>query len=1184
MTETQADEVGLQISRSSVKTMEDIPFSVYAPGANRIEIHWKDDDVWGWDGSSSSGSYRYSNTGTYQVFARAYYPDNENDYADSDLITVTVTSNGQQVPIDLSSVPPYLTAGQDATITVPWTAGADMCWEIYPDRDFDNQEQQPDYWSYNDRPLNQTVPGDELSAGNTLHLKVWADAVNYEHNHQELRIPIIEDQTCVDVDAEISVFPDTILTEQSTEVTVTFDDGKYTKIQFFDGTNFWNEESIGRNDTEWTAEPGFGNSGTYKLYARLLDAYGGWIYTDEVTVTVTAPNGPIAYTPTVPSGIYTGQDATFTLANPVVQDAEVRLNYELYDDTDYDQIISWEDAKDNNQITIPADKIIAGHRYRLNYNASAEGYEPANGYAVITAYAEPVVTLAVDRNTITYGETVTFLVNAPNADEGTVCVTDENGAPINGLTWTPGETDEPGVFRFGAKAKFNGNEVTAGKPVTVTVRSLGPAPAPEITAPDEVLAGNRVTMTITSEGGSDVDYQIMKDGAEFSTGWISAEEPQRDITIIDEENALAGEYTIVLQYSKTGYDTVDMGEPVKTITVYGEPTWEWTGFTRAKAVFEAGSTRKTVKAEIAPAVVVTEPTCSEEGLKTYTATVTFLGQEFTDSADEVLEMAEHEWDEPEFSWIETDNGYSVTATFTCLNYSTHVRNEYADVTVLSHEAATCTEPETTVYEASVEGWNDRKTVRTGEAAGHGDWSEWTIVWDDDNHASAERTCGRCGRKETADSANIEIETVTVKEATCTAKGKVTYTATLTLNGETAAQDTRTVYTPKAEHTPGEPEEENDLIVVRCTVCGSVISSRHVYTAADFGEAQYTWSADNSTVTGTHDCIVPGDEHTETEKVRTTSAVTQEASCTKPEIVTYTAVFTQAGFETQTMDVEGSFGHKLVAHEAKDPTCEEPGNNAYWECSECHQYFSDKDGENSIAEDSWITGNPLGHKWGKAKYEWSPDNKNVTARRVCGRAGCGMEETETVDTTGAITTPATCEDMGKTTYTAEFTKEGFTVQTKTVADINPLGHDWGEASYTWAADNSSVTATRACERGSCGAKEHETAVATGAETKAATCEEKGETTYTSAAFANTAFAVQTKTVADIDALGHEFEITYTWADDYSKVDAAANCKRCVLSKTEAVNTTHEVTLQPTCTEKGKTTYQQAGKGSRGHQRP
>jgi hypothetical protein len=59
-------------------------------------------------------------------------------------------------------------------------------------------------------------------------------------------------------------------------------------------------------------------------------------------------------------------------------------------------------------------------------------------------------------------------------------------------------------------------------------------------------------------------------------------------------------------------------------------------------------------------------------------------------------------------------------------------------------------------------------------------------------------------------------------------------------------------------------------------------------------------------------------------------------------------------------------------------------------------------------------------------------------------------------TAEVTTPATCTEMGETTYTSgAFENEAFTVQTKTLTDVEALGHDWGEVAYVWNDDNTAV---------------------------------------------------------------------------------------------------------------------------------
>ena len=211
--------------------------------------------------------------------------------------------------------------------------------------------------------------------------------------------------------------------------------------------------------------------------------------------------------------------------------------------------------------------------------------------------------------------------------------------------------------------------------------------------------------------------------------------------------------------------------------------------------------------------------------------------------------------------------------------------------------------------------------------------------------------------------------------------------------------------------------------------------------------------------------------------------------------------------------------------------------------------------------------PIGHDWSAPTYTWSSDNSSVTAKRSC--SICGETETETVKTTGVVLTAATCTENGKTTYTAIFENGAFSEQSKTIADIPAAGHKWGEVTYIWVPDNSSVTAKRSCSV--CGESESETAKTTSGVLTDATCTENGKTTYL-AIFEKDAFSEQSKTLADIPATGHRWgEPTYTWASDNSSVTAKRSCSVCGKSETETVKTTGVVSTAATCTEKGKTTY-------------
>ena len=146
-----------------------------------------------------------------------------------------------------------------------------------------------------------------------------------------------------------------------------------------------------------------------------------------------------------------------------------------------------------------------------------------------------------------------------------------------------------------------------------------------------------------------------------------------------------------------------------------------------------------------------------------------------------------------------------------------------------------------------------------------------------------------------------------------------------------------------------------------------------------------------------------------------------------------------------------------------------------------------------------------------------------------------------------------ESMGETTA-AITTSCGIKINI-TVRVLDP----WGKPEYIWNDDNTSVTAQRS-NLLDVEMTENETVPVSWEVTKPATCTEPGETTYTSGAFENEAFEVQIKTLADVAALGHDWNpATYMWSADNLLVTAAHTCKNDALhTETETVNSIAVVT--------------------------
>ena len=72
-----------------------------------------------------------------------------------------------------------------------------------------------------------------------------------------------------------------------------------------------------------------------------------------------------------------------------------------------------------------------------------------------------------------------------------------------------------------------------------------------------------------------------------------------------------------------------------------------------------------------------------------------------------------------------------------------------------------------------------------------------------------------------------------------------------------------------------------------------------------------------------------------------------------ETAAFTASTTPYTFSNAHTYVDLCAGHILTKTEAKEPTCTEAGNSAYWTCSLCGKYFSDENGTTEIEKDSWV---------------------------------------------------------------------------------------------------------------------------------------------------------------------------------------------------------------------------------------
>ena len=169
---------------------------------------------------------------------------------------------------------------------------------------------------------------------------------------------------------------------------------------------------------------------------------------------------------------------------------------------------------------------------------------------------------------------------------------------------------------------------------------------------------------------------------------------------------------------------------------------------------------------------------------------------------------------------------------------------------------------------------------------------------------------------------------------------------------------------------------------------------------------------------------------------TADEVVIDPTCEKDGLVTYTAVFDDESFETQTMD-------------------------------------------SAIPK--------KGHKWGIPEYDWT--DSVCTAVQVCENDPSHIVTEKAVPIHTVIKAP-TCEEDGKSLYEAAFENPAFSSQTKEIAEP-AFGHKWSVTDWIWKG-LSKVTVWLKCENDDSHKSTCDLPVSV--TTIAPTCEEKGYSIY------------------------------------------------------------------------------------------
>ena len=588
--------------------------------------------------------------------------------------------------------------------------------------------------------------------------------------------------------------------------------------------------------------------------------------------------------------------------------------------------------------------------------------------------------------------------------------------------------------------------------------------------------------------------------------------------------------------------------------------------------------------EEVPAEVKTETkpaTCTENG-----ETTAYAKAELKDADGKVIQTVEntvvtetipalgHDY-ESKFDWAE--DGSSAKLTLTCKRGDD---KQTPEVKVAKDEkssvAPTCTEAGKNVFTATAtydgKDYTDTYTVEL-PATGHTYKGDGVIVWgENDKSAVGQFTCDTC-KAVTEVKADVTEKT---DNATCTTGGKVTYTAKAELkdkDGKVLATATDTKET-------------------------TVDALGHDY------ESKFDWAEDGSSAKLTLTCKRGDDKQTPEVKVAKDEKSSVAPTCTEAGKNVFTATATYDGKDyTDTYTVElPATGHTYkgdgvivwgendksavgqftcdtckavtevkadIKNESKAATCTEDGITKTIATAE----LKDKDGKVlATATDSKETViKATGHDY-DAKFTWAEDGSSATVALTCKKCNDKQNPKVTTAKDEKSSVAPTCTEAGKNVFHA--TVEGYDFTDTKEVELPALGHKY-KGAIKWSEDFKSANAEFTCEN----CKDVQTVKAdVTAKTDDATCTTGGKVTYTAKAELKDkngkvlATATESKTV-DVQALGHEYESKFDWAEDASSAKATLTCKRgddkqtvdAVIAKDE------KSSVAPTCTEAGKNVF-------------
>ena len=381
-------------------------------------------------------------------------------------------------------------------------------------------------------------------------------------------------------------------------------------------------------------------------------------------------------------------------------------------------------------------------------------------------------------------------------------------------------------------------------------------------------------------------------------------------------------------------------------------------------------------------------------------------------------------------------------------------------------APSCTDMGYTTHTCSIcgESYVDNYTNALGHAYGDTEY-----IWNSDNReVTASKTCLRCGD---VVSETVETTFVITKNPTCTEEGILVITAAFTgFDSDEKILSIPVIShvegdKVKENEIPATCEIEGSYdLVTYCSECGSELSKEHIIVPAlghsfDYSNGTWSWANDYSSADYTSLCI-NDNKHKDVLHATITRVVVKDATDLETGLIRYTAEVIALGITYTSIKEEDipTTSHKIKVVYEISPTCTTPGNITYYYCENCNKYYKDANLEIEIAKEDTILP-ALGHDYvSHSPLQPSCTEPGYEAYQTCTR--CDYTTYHEIPALGhhfeEIVINPTCLDAGYTLHNCTNCNESYKD-----TYVSALGHDY-QISYEWNSDYSKCTAKAVCK--------------------------------------------------------------------------------------------------------------------------